>query len=108
MEKKSLSAGNHNSEAGSDAGSTVLEDRKENEELKKQLRQLKKEHEIELVNVKTALKEELRRMQTLVERDFDKRNQFDLENNFKLLEEKNRMLITEVVSLRRANNMKDA
>lgn len=59
VEKKSHSA--HNSGYGSDQKSG-LEEKKESDDLKKELRQLKKEHEMQLVSVKTALKEELRRM----------------------------------------------
>ena len=39
--------------------------------------------------------------------DVDKRAHFDLENNYRLLEDKNRALMTELIQLRRANDMKE-
>ena len=43
----------------------------------------------------------------LLDRDVDKRAYYDLENNQRLLEDKNRALMTELVQLRRANDLKD-
>lgn len=43
----------------------------------------------------------------LLDRDVDKRAYFDLENNFKLLEDKNRALMTELIQLRRTNDVKE-
>ena len=43
----------------------------------------------------------------LLDRDVDKRAYFDLENNFKTLEDKNRALMSELIQLRRANDMKE-
>ena len=39
--------------------------------------------------------------------DVDKRAHFDLENNYRLLEDKNRALMTELIQLRRTNDLKD-
>jgi len=43
----------------------------------------------------------------LLASDVDKRAYFDLENNMKLIEDKNRALMTELVQLRRANDLKE-
>ena len=43
----------------------------------------------------------------LLDRDVDKRAHFDLENNFRILEDKNRTLMTELIQLRRANDLKE-
>ena len=53
--------------------------------LRDQLRTAKKQHEIELLNIKSAQAEELKRLQSLLASDVDKRAYFDLENNMKLL-----------------------
>ena len=37
----------------------------------------------------------------------DKRAHFDLENNYRVLEDKNRALMTELIQLRRANDLKE-
>lgn len=68
---------------------------------------MKKENEIEMLNTKSAQAEELRRLQTLLECDVDKRAHFDLENNYRVLEDKNRALMTELIQLRRANDLKE-
>lgn len=75
--------------------------------LRDQLRIVKKENELELINVKSAQAEELKRLKMLLDRDVDKRAYFDLENNFKLLEDKNRALMTELIQLRRTNDVKE-
>ena len=75
--------------------------------LREQLRVVKKEHEMELLNVKSSQADELKRLQTLLVSEVDKRAFFDLENNFKLLEDKNRALMSELLQLRRANDQKE-
>ena len=40
--------------------------------------------------------------------DVDKRDLFDLQHNYGLLENKNRTLMTEVMQLRRMNDQKDS
>ena len=57
--------------------------------------------------MKSAQAEELKRLKMLLDRDVDKRAYFDLENNFKLLEDKNRALMTELIQLRRTNDVKE-
>jgi hypothetical protein len=71
------------------------------------MRAFRKEHEMELINVKSAQADELRRLQMLLENDVDKRAYFDLENNFRLLEDKNRAFMTELIQLRRTNDLKE-
>lgn len=41
--------------------------------------------------------EELRKMKVLLDQDVDKRHHYDLENNYRVLEDKNRMLMAEVM-----------
>ena len=60
-----------------------------------------------MLNIKQEQASELKRLQMLLDRDVDKRAFFDLENNYKLLEDKNRTLMTELVQLRRANDLKE-
>ena len=62
---------------------------------------------MELLNVKSSQADELKRLQTLLVSEVDKRAFFDLENNFKLLEDKNRALMSELLQLRRANDQKE-
>ena len=75
--------------------------------LREQLRITKKENELELINVKSAQADELKRLKTLLDRDADKRAYFDLENNYKLLEDKNRATMTELIQLRRTSDLKE-
>lgn len=75
--------------------------------MREQLRIQKKETEIEMLNLKAEQATELKRLQMLLDRDVDKRAHFDLENNYRLLEDKNRALMTELIQLRRANDLKD-
>jgi len=62
---------------------------------------------MELLNVKSSQADELKRLQMLLGSEVDKRAYFDLENNFKLLEDKNRALMSELIQLRRANDQKE-
>ena len=61
-----------------------------------------------MISIKTQQKEELKKLQAIVELDVDKRAHFDLQHNYSLLNDKNRTLMTEVMHLRRANDQKDA
>lgn len=60
-----------------------------------------------MLNVKTQQASELKRLQMLLDRDVDKRSHFDLENNYRLLEDKNRALMTELIQLRRSTDLKE-
>ena len=75
--------------------------------LKKQIMIIKKEHEMEMISLKQAHKDELKRMQQLVDYDVDKRQYFDLERDFKLVEDQNRVLTTEIRQLRKVVDQKD-
>ena len=62
---------------------------------------------MELMSLKSAQRDELKKMQGLIDYDVDKRLYFDLEHNYKVLEGQNRVLMTEIMQLRRSNDMKD-
>ena len=62
---------------------------------------------MELVNLKQAQRDELKKMQALIDYDVDKRLYFDLENNYKVLEDQNRVLLSEIMQLRKTNDLKD-
>ena len=49
----------------------------------------------------------MKRLRQLLDQDIDKRSLFDLENNFKLLEDQNRLMTSEIMLLRRNNDAKD-
>jgi len=52
---------------------------------------------MELLNIKSSQADELKRLQNLLVSEVDKRAYFDLENNYKLQEDKNRALMTELL-----------
>lgn len=68
---------------------------------------MEKQHELDRIAIKSAQKEEINQLRQLVEQDEDKRVQMEMQTQLKLMEEKNRMLMTQVVQMRRENTGKE-
>lgn len=60
-----------------------------------------------VVELQMKFKEEREYMEKLIEQNVDKRVIYDLENNNKLLQDKNKTLTTEVVRLRKDMDTRD-